>query len=198
MCRSWEGSATVLVLLYLLTAVVSADAEESLVRLYRYLLKDYESDVRPSVKHDMPINVTFAFSLTQIIDVDERNQIMTTNAWVRQNWVDYKLVWDPLEFDNLTRIHIPYERIWRPDIILYNNADSAYSKSVMSTDAVVNYEGNVTWSAAGIFKSSCPLDVRYYPFDFQDLFMHQKYTLITSIPNPSIQKLRCCPRSTTS
>ncbi|KAK0418597.1 hypothetical protein QR680_013661 [Steinernema hermaphroditum] len=143
------------------------DGEESLVRLYRYLLRDYESDVRPSIRHDMPINVTFSFSLTQIIDVDERNQIMTTNAWVRQNWVDYKLVWDPLEFDNLTRIHIPYERIWRPDIILYNNADSAYSKSVMSTDAVVNYAGNVTWSAAGIFKSSCPLDVRYYPFDFQ-------------------------------
>ncbi|KAK0418598.1 hypothetical protein QR680_013661 [Steinernema hermaphroditum] len=147
------------------------DGEESLVRLYRYLLRDYESDVRPSIRHDMPINVTFSFSLTQIIDVDERNQIMTTNAWVRQNWVDYKLVWDPLEFDNLTRIHIPYERIWRPDIILYNNADSAYSKSVMSTDAVVNYAGNVTWSAAGIFKSSCPLDVRYYPFDFQNCLL---------------------------
>uniref|UniRef100_A0A914RNM1 Neurotransmitter-gated ion-channel ligand-binding domain-containing protein n=1 Tax=Parascaris equorum TaxID=6256 RepID=A0A914RNM1_PAREQ len=116
-------------------------SEQNLIRLYRHLLNDYESDVRPSIRHDLPINVTFSFSLTQIIDVlitdryleirimhetflfifqDERNQIITTNAWIRQNWVDYKLVWDPAEFDNVTFIHIPYERIWRPDVILYN------------------------------------------------------------------------------
>uniref|UniRef100_A0A914ZTQ3 Neurotransmitter-gated ion-channel ligand-binding domain-containing protein n=1 Tax=Parascaris univalens TaxID=6257 RepID=A0A914ZTQ3_PARUN len=97
-----------------------AQSEQNLIRLYRHLLNDYESDVRPSIRHDLPINVTFSFSLTQIIDVDERNQIITTNAWIRQNWVDYKLVWDPAEFDNVTFIHIPYERIWRPDVILYN------------------------------------------------------------------------------
>ncbi|KHN75680.1 Ligand-gated ion channel 4 [Toxocara canis] len=144
------------------------ESEQNLIRLYRHLLKDYESDVRPSIRHDLPVNVTFSFSLTQIIDVDERNQIITTNAWIRQNWVDYKLIWDPAEFDNLTFIHIPYERIWRPDVILYNNADAHYKESVMSTDVLVNFQGNVSWSAAGIFKSSCPLDVRYYPFDYQN------------------------------
>ena len=29
---------------------------------------------------------------------------------------------DPKTFGNLTRLHIPYKRIWLPDIILYNNA----------------------------------------------------------------------------
>ncbi|VDL80635.1 unnamed protein product [Nippostrongylus brasiliensis] len=37
----------------------------------------------------------------------------------------------------------------------------------MSTDVVVDYLGNVTWAAAAIFKSSCPLDVKHYPFDRQ-------------------------------
>ncbi|KAK6744893.1 hypothetical protein RB195_011546 [Necator americanus] len=135
--------------------------------LYRYLLSDYERDVRPALRHDRPVNVTFVFSLTQIIDVDERNQILTTNAWVRQEWNDYKLTWDPEMFGNLTKIHIPHEKIWRPDVVLYNNADSQYTKSVMSTDVVVDYHGNVSWSAAAIFKSSCPLDVKHYPFDRQ-------------------------------
>ncbi|EYC06625.1 hypothetical protein Y032_0074g806 [Ancylostoma ceylanicum] len=138
-----------------------------MTRLYRYLLTDYEREVRPAVRHDRPIYVTFVFSLTQIIDVDERNQILTTNAWVRQHWSDYKLVWDPRKFGNLTKIHIPHEKIWRPDVVLYNNADSQYTKSVMSTDIVVDYLGNVSWSAAAIFKSSCPLDVKHYPFDRQ-------------------------------
>uniref|UniRef100_A0A914ZCD4 Uncharacterized protein n=1 Tax=Panagrolaimus superbus TaxID=310955 RepID=A0A914ZCD4_9BILA len=65
-------------------------------------------------------------------------------------------------------MHIPYHKVWRPDIILYTNADSEYAKSVMSTDVIVTYDGNVTWSTAGIYKSSCHLDVRYYPFDQQN------------------------------
>ncbi|KAE9417630.1 hypothetical protein Angca_002396, partial [Angiostrongylus cantonensis] len=137
------------------------------LHLYSSLLADYEKEVRPASRHDHPINVTFVFSLTQIIDVDERNQILTTNAWVHQHWFDYKLVWDPRLYGNLTRIHIPHEKIWRPDVILYNNADSQYTKSVMSTDVIVDYLGNVSWSMAAIFKSSCPLDVKHYPFDRQ-------------------------------
>ncbi|GMS87739.1 hypothetical protein PENTCL1PPCAC_9914, partial [Pristionchus entomophagus] len=147
--------------------VVVSVAEENLVRLYNHLVGSYEREVRPSLSHEEPIEVDFVFSLTQIIDVDERNQILTSNAWVRQQWIDYKLVWDPRDFGNVTKIHIPYEKIWRPDIILYNNADSQYTKSVMSTDVVVSFLGNVTWASAAIFKSSCPLDVRYYPFDTQ-------------------------------
>jgi hypothetical protein len=37
----------------------------------------------------------------------------------------------------------------------------------MSTDMFVTFNGNVTWVAAAIFKSSCPMNVRYYPFDEQ-------------------------------
>ncbi|KAH7731108.1 CBN-ACR-21 protein [Aphelenchoides avenae] len=131
----------------------------------------YENDVRPSLKHDMPVVVTFSFSLTQIIDVDERNQIITTSAWIKFAWTDHKLIWNPEEYDNITRMHVPHENIWRPDIVLYNNAASNYVKSVMSTDALVNYDGNVSWTMAGIFRSSCGLDVRYYPFDFQNCIL---------------------------
>jgi hypothetical protein len=40
-----------------------------LVRLYADLLSDYEPDVRPTVGEGVALNVTFAFVLTQIIDV---------------------------------------------------------------------------------------------------------------------------------
>uniref|UniRef100_A0A915EGV3 Uncharacterized protein n=1 Tax=Ditylenchus dipsaci TaxID=166011 RepID=A0A915EGV3_9BILA len=144
------------------------DAHESLVSLYRSLLKNYDKDLRPSLRHDLPVDVSFTFSLTHIIDVDERNQILTTNAWIHQTWRDYNLIWDPRLFDGITTVHIPFELLWRPDVILYNNAASEYTKSVMSTDIIVSYDGNVSWTMAGIFKSSCGLDVRYYPFDFQN------------------------------
>ncbi|CAD5217217.1 unnamed protein product [Bursaphelenchus okinawaensis] len=146
-------------------------SDDNLVRLYRTLLRNYESEVRPAMRYDHPVNVTFSFALTQIIDVDERKEIMTTNAWVRQSWIDYKLIWNPLDFDNVTTIHIPFDKIWKPDIILYNNAADAYDKSVMSTDVIVSFDGNVSWTMAGIFQSSCGMDVRYYPFDSQSCIL---------------------------
>ncbi|CAI2349584.1 unnamed protein product [Caenorhabditis sp. 36 PRJEB53466] len=146
---------------------LSSRADQNVMRLYRDLLNEYNNEVRPTVHPREPINVTFVFSLTQIIDVDERNQILTTNSWVRLHWVDYKLVWDPRLYQNVTRIHIPSDKIWKPDIILYNNADAQYTKSVMSTDVIVDYLGNIHWPLSAIFTSSCPLDVKHYPFDRQ-------------------------------
>lgn len=37
-----------------------------------------------------------------------------------QEWHDYKLRWDPDDYENVTSIRIPSELIWRPDIVLYN------------------------------------------------------------------------------
>lgn len=37
-----------------------------------------------------------------------------------QEWRDYKLRWDPRDYENVTSIRIPSELIWRPDIVLYN------------------------------------------------------------------------------
>uniref|UniRef100_A0A915LW70 Neurotransmitter-gated ion-channel ligand-binding domain-containing protein n=1 Tax=Meloidogyne javanica TaxID=6303 RepID=A0A915LW70_MELJA len=59
--------------------------------------------------------------------------------------------------------------IWIPDIILYNNAAQQYLNEM--TTAGVVYDGNISLSMAGIFKSSCALDVRFYPFDFQNCLM---------------------------
>ena len=51
---------------------------------------------------------------------DEKNQVMTTNVWLDQEWRDELLVWDPKDFGGIDRIRIPCDRIWLPDIVLYN------------------------------------------------------------------------------
>ena len=44
--------------------------------------------------------------------------IITTNCWLNQGWIDNKLSWDPKLFNNIKTVHIPAEKIWRPDILL--------------------------------------------------------------------------------
>lgn len=40
--------------------------------------------------------------------------------FVPQIWNDYKLRWAPAEFDGIEFIRVPSNKIWRPDIVLYN------------------------------------------------------------------------------
>ena len=138
-----------------------------------------------------PIVVVFGLSIHHIIDVDEKNQILTVNCWLSQVWNDTHLTWNASDFGGIDNIALPYDRVWRPDIILYNkwvstlenskvpllkvtiemnwfcSADSGYNTAVINTNVLVSHTGTVTWLSHGIYKSSCNISVEYFPFDIQ-------------------------------
>uniref|UniRef100_A0A336M209 CSON010718 protein n=2 Tax=Culicoides sonorensis TaxID=179676 RepID=A0A336M209_CULSO len=95
---------------------------------------------------------------------------MTTNLWVEQTWYDYKLKWEPKEYGGVEMLHVPSDHIWRPDIVLYNNADGNFEVT-LATKATLNYTGKVEWRPPAIYKSSCEIDVEYFPFDEQTCVM---------------------------
>lgn len=45
---------------------------------------------------------------------------MTTNVWLDQEWNDELLRWNPEDFGGIEEIRIPCDKIWLPDIVLYN------------------------------------------------------------------------------
>ncbi|KAK9393838.1 neuronal acetylcholine receptor subunit alpha-7 [Crotalus adamanteus] len=51
-------------------------------KLYRELLKNYNPLERPVANDSQPLTVSFSLSLRQIMDVDEKNQVLTTNVWL--------------------------------------------------------------------------------------------------------------------
>ncbi len=52
-----------------------------------------------------------------------------------------------------------------------HSADISSYKSSISSNVIVSSDGNVTWLSMTIFRSSCPIDVRYFPFDEQNCSM---------------------------
>ncbi|XP_029680735.1 acetylcholine receptor subunit alpha-like isoform X3 [Formica exsecta] len=139
-------------------------------RLYDDLLSNYNKLVRPVVNVTDALTVKIKLKLSQLIDVNLKNQIMTTNLWVEQSWYDYKLTWDPKEYGGVEMLHVPSDHIWRPDIVLYNNADGNFEVT-LATKATLNYTGRVEWKPPAIYKSSCEIDVEYFPFDEQTCVM---------------------------
>lgn len=51
------------------------------------------------------------------------------------------------------------------------SADMTSYKSSISTNVIVTSDGNVTWLSMVIFRSSCAIDVKHFPFDEQNCTM---------------------------
>ncbi|KAA0714798.1 Neuronal acetylcholine receptor subunit beta-4 [Triplophysa tibetana] len=164
----------------------------------------YNKLIRPAMNRTERVTVLLQVSLAQLISVNEREQIMTTNVWLTQcrsvpfikpvmkcvilnnltegphiydirqhlphypqNWNDYRLSWDPAEYEGIDKLRIPSRHIWLPDIVLYNNADGTYEVTVF-TNAIVLFNGSIAWLPPAIYKSACKIEVKHFPFDQQN------------------------------
>ncbi|KAM3721060.1 Acetylcholine receptor non-alpha chain [Dirofilaria immitis] len=159
-----------LLLLPLLTPFISVlYGNEDAKRLYDDLMVNYNKHRRPAPEPNKPITIKLKLRLSQIIDVHEIDQVMTCSVWLKQVWIDKKLSWNPQIYGGVNVLYVPYEMIWVPDIVLYNNADSYYNITI-STKATLRYDGQVTWEPPAIFKTLCQIDVRWFPFDEQQCY----------------------------
>ncbi|KAK0408386.1 hypothetical protein QR680_003923 [Steinernema hermaphroditum] len=160
-------TSTILGILLLSSAV---EASRYADQLYEDLLYYYNKNVRPVKNASEAVQVKFGASIIRIIDVDEVNQVLTTNLWLEMQWYDYKLTWDPSKWNGIKKLHVPSDQIWIPDILLYNNADGEPHITIMS-DALVYYTGLVVWKPPSIYKSFCPINIEYFPYDSQSCQM---------------------------
>ncbi|KPP70355.1 hypothetical protein Z043_110822, partial [Scleropages formosus] len=88
--------------------------------LLKELLKDYNRMERPVANDSLPITVKFSMILVQIMDVDEKNQILTTNMWLQMHWYDHYLQWNQSEYPGVKNLRFTTDQVWTPDILLYN------------------------------------------------------------------------------
>ncbi|CAI9731353.1 acetylcholine receptor subunit beta-like 1 isoform X2 [Octopus vulgaris] len=130
----------------------------------------YNPLIRPVRHVNETIVISFSLALSQLITVDEKNQVMKTNVWLQMYWSDYQLEWDAKDYGDISSIRIRPELIWTPDVVLFNNADGNYEVSY-KPNAVIDNMSNVTWIPPAIYQSSCTIDVEYFPFDQQSCEM---------------------------
>ncbi|XP_012667680.1 neuronal acetylcholine receptor subunit alpha-6 isoform X2 [Otolemur garnettii] len=121
-------------------------------RLFHRLFSHYNQFIRPVENVSDPVIVHFEVAITQLADVI---------------WNDYKLRWDLAAYDGIETLRVPADKIWKPDIVLYNNAVGDFQVEG-KTKALLKYDGMITWTPPAIFKSSCPMDITFFPFDHQN------------------------------
>ncbi|VDO41445.1 unnamed protein product [Onchocerca flexuosa] len=126
-------------------------------RLLRYLLNHYEKAVRPVRNASNTVVVKMGMTITNIFDMDEKNQVLTINVWLDQEWRDELLVWNPKEFGGIESVRVPCDLICADD----------YTIGSMNSRAMLFYDGIVFWPPPTQLRSTCKTDVTYFPFDSQ-------------------------------
>lgn len=85
-------TAICIALFSVLPGFIRASTDEA--RLLDKLLKGYQIYERPVSNESLPITLAFGISLQQIIDLDERNQLLKSNLWLEYTWEDANLRWN--------------------------------------------------------------------------------------------------------
>ncbi|XP_044795280.1 acetylcholine receptor subunit beta isoform X1 [Bubalus bubalis] len=164
--------ALLLLLLGVLGAhlVPGARGSEAEGRLREKLFSGYDSTVRPAREVGDRVWVSIGLTLAQLISLNEKDEEMSTKVYLDLEWTDYRLSWDPEEHEGIDSLRISAESVWLPDVVLLNNNDGNFDVA-LDINVVVSSDGSMRWQPPGIYRSSCSIQVTYFPFDWQNCTM---------------------------
>ncbi|XP_027886578.1 5-hydroxytryptamine receptor 3A [Xiphophorus couchianus] len=140
-------------------------ANATLVRLADFLSAGYKKGVRPVKDWRTSTIVAIDLMVYSILNVDEKNQVLTTYVWYRQSWTDEFLVWNPEDFDEVKQVSLPTANVWVPDILINEFVDVGKSPDIPYV--YVTHEGLVQNYKPIQVVTACTLNIYNFPFDVQ-------------------------------
>uniref|UniRef100_A0AAY4E4I6 5-hydroxytryptamine receptor 3A n=1 Tax=Denticeps clupeoides TaxID=299321 RepID=A0AAY4E4I6_9TELE len=141
-------------------------ANATLVRISEYLSAGYKKGVRPVRDWRQSTMVAIDLMVYSILNVDEKNQVLTTYVWYRQQWTDEFLVWSPEDFDKVKQVSIPTANVWVPDIVINEFVDVGKSPDIPYV--YVRHDGLVRNYKPIQVVTACTLNIYNFPFDVQN------------------------------
>ncbi|XP_055639089.1 acetylcholine receptor subunit alpha-like 1 isoform X2 [Toxorhynchites rutilus septentrionalis] len=138
-------------------------------KLKHDLLENYDRTIRPA-QHYNVTNVDVKFTIVHV-DIDEEHSFFSVSGWIKMAWVDYKLKWNPANYGGLDVIRTNPGSVWKPDLVLYNNAKGSDNKHYGETNVLIYNNGKVLWVPPTDYHGFCELNLRMWPFDHQTCFI---------------------------
>lgn len=170
-CRKIAGMLSLVSLLCIASSAASAEERQLYTDLFIGPDRDsptYIPDVRPRLNSSQTVLVKVDLDVNQIKELDEKSQTLHTVGFLRAEWIDDYLQWDPAKYAGIQEIVIPPNKVWLPDFGILNSAETFYQDDFYDHFHVhVSYSGRVVWSFGGLFATTCEIETTLFPFDLQ-------------------------------
>ena len=135
--------------------------------LHATLKSGYNKYVRPVKNQSEPITVDIFMGAISIQEFDEILEKFSVFGAFLIQWTDERMIWNQSEYGGIESVEMGYMDVWVPELILFNPAKQLDSFGREWQLISYSYSGRSTWGAVDLIKSTCSLNVRYYPFDVQ-------------------------------
>lgn len=99
---------------------ISKDAPAE-TRLRNDIFCLYDRMVRPRIRHDDSVSVSLRLDL-KFMDMDTSHNLMMVHGWFVLEWKDEFLPWEPPDYDGILKITVPANKIWVPNLAVFNSA----------------------------------------------------------------------------
>jgi len=109
--------------------------------------KTYQKLVEPDNVH-VQIGMTYMCG-----QFDTETHKLTSRVFERYSWNDSRLAWKPDSYGGVTKIHIPADKIWTPEIRLLNAVGASEERDDVSV--VILNTGTVYWIVPATYKTFC-------------------------------------------
>ncbi|XP_061163220.1 neuronal acetylcholine receptor subunit alpha-10-like [Saccostrea echinata] len=146
--------------------VISSDNFASV--LYSSLFKgNYTPDIHPYCSKKA-VNVTIDVGLREIVDLSEKHETIKLKIWVRLQWKDCNFVWNVSEFGGISQIGVPYEKLWIPDVTLFEGInDVANMPDMKQYRALITNIGQIQYQFPTAIQMTCGMNISMFPYDYQ-------------------------------
>uniref|UniRef100_A0A8C8MJ06 Neurotransmitter-gated ion-channel ligand-binding domain-containing protein n=1 Tax=Oncorhynchus tshawytscha TaxID=74940 RepID=A0A8C8MJ06_ONCTS len=126
---------------------------------------DVFTSTRPVLDHTHPTMVHLDVYLYAILAVIEKSQTFVPFIWIQLTWNNERIWWDPSQFCGISRVSVPKEMLWIPDLLIYEMIEK--DDGPHSPYLYVSHDGIVLIEDEMKVVSTCKMDVHKFPFDTQ-------------------------------
>ena len=133
-------------------------------------IRNYNPEIIPRVDPKKPLDVDILLYTLELLKFEHETQALSMIFWLEMSWVDERLRWDPKDYGGIEFITVSPTTVWVPDMTLYNSADGAFHYSDDLSNQVhvdIAYNGSLNWVPILPYTFSCPMQMRFFPFDYQ-------------------------------
>ena len=90
---------------------------------------------------------------------------MTTENLLSVRWIDEHLTWNPSDYNGLETLEMSRFEVWVPDLKSFDFIHRWDSDKSVALSVNVSYTGKIYWWPTSVWKSSCAIDLKDFPFD---------------------------------
>ncbi|XP_078483390.1 neuronal acetylcholine receptor subunit alpha-9-like [Ciona intestinalis] len=156
--------------------------ENSIKKLYYdlFIRRGYDKAVRPVQNASDQVQIQLDFSYVQVLNLNEKDQILKSLLRTRIYWTDEFLMWTPSEYNGQTSLLVKSTDVWIPDVVMDEEV-GLYDYSPRLPFLFVEHTGLVGLLQPSSFETSCRVNIAYFPFDVQECqFIFTTWTFPTS------------------